>query len=242
MNTQMPRMSGRWMARRRPAWSWSLGLVASVPGCLSAGCSQNTPASVAQESPQQTVTPTTADQESQQQGSWIGELNITFLNHPGGFGETDDGLLAGTALASSGSDPEGNAWASNAGHVQGGNTVVMTVTTGGTTTGQEASAAGEASASQAPSATQEQSPTLSPETSLAASIPIALWGGMADAAATAAQGGNAESVKTSTNTQRWLQALAEKLQDPDFVKALNELLGFDEQEEEPGEPEGPDDA
>ncbi|HUU82570.1 MAG TPA: hypothetical protein VM243_03600 [Phycisphaerae bacterium] len=212
--------------RRHEAVTARAGRLALLlPACLVVGCSQSTPAELAQDSQQKTVTPTSADQEAQQQGSWIGELNILFLNDPGGTGLTDDGLLAGTALASSGSDPDGRPWATNAGHVQGGNSVVMTVTTGGTTTGQEASAAGTATAHQAPSAAQRQSPTQSPETSLAASIPVALWGGMADAASTAAQGGDAASEKTSANTQRWLQTLAEKLQDPDFVNALNELLG-----------------
>ena len=198
---------------------------------LSVSCAQTTPAEVDQDSQQHTVTPTSTDQESQQQGSWIGELNITFLNHPGGTGQGDNSLLAGEALASRGADPNGNTWTSNAGHVQGGNQVIMTVTTGGTTTGQEADAEGTGTAHQAPSAAQEQTATQSPETSLAASIPVALWGGMADAAATAAQRGNAESEKTSANTQRWLQTLADKLQDPDFADAINKLMGFGDADE-----------
>ncbi len=207
-----------------------VALIAALFPCLLMGCAQNTEAPIDQFTGQETLTPTTTDQEAATQGS---QVYVWVVNAPGrgGLPDTSDLLLGpedgvksriqnltnqdGTALAGT-----------DAGYAQAG--INITITTGGTTPSLTGTTTATASAAQTPSAYPTLTPTqdIKPEASVAVPIGVAMPGGMVDQQATATgKGQTSGTTKTSENELRWAE-LRTALEDTAKTDVIDKLLSF----------------
>ncbi len=197
---------------------------------LVVGCAQGTAVPIVQDTGQETITPTTTDQDAATQGS---QVNVWVINAPGRGGLSDPApislggdsgisMLVDKVANADGATIEGT----DAGYAQSG--INITINTGSTTPGQSGTTTATASVAQTPSAYPTVSPIqdIKPETSASVPIGVALPGGMVDQQAIATgKGQTADTSKTSENDQRWakIEATADKLEH--LLPLLEQLLG-----------------
>jgi hypothetical protein len=217
-----------------------LGMICMVAviSALVPGCAQQTTTPVGQLTGQETVTPTTTDQDAATQGSQV----YVYLFGPGYSGPEQPVILGGGVTTELGLGPNeirqgvvvppdsSEEPRTVAGNDNSASSMTVTITTGGTAPSLTGTTTGTATASQTPTASPVVTPTqdVRPRTAIDIPVGVAMPGGIASPSggATAGEGTLTQTVSpTNRAAAAWLQGVPTELwSNPDFWSGLQSLV------------------